>query len=243
MTGTLQNIPQQQQAVDYKIILFKFYRYWYFFAVTIFVALVVAFIFNKYTRPVYEVKTTVLIKDKSENKLNPQDLLGMGLFNNMQNLQNEIGILSSYSLTYRTVTKIGFEVSYFTEENFITRELYHDSPFRVIMDTGFAQPVNMFFKLRFLSKDQYRLESNDEAVRFFDFSARTMDEDRKENVVTDQVFRTGQEVATKQYRFRVVTTDRFDPEEDVKKPFSFSFKSYDALVKEFRNFNIEPIYK
>ena len=61
MTGTLQNIPQQQQAVDYKIILFKFYRYWYFFAVTIFVALVVAFIFNKYTRPVYEVKTTVLI--------------------------------------------------------------------------------------------------------------------------------------------------------------------------------------
>ena len=86
---------EQQQSVDYKVLLFKFYRYWYFFAITVFIALIIAFIFNKYTSPVYEVKTSILIKDKSENKLSAQSIMGLGGLNNMQNLQNEIGVLSS----------------------------------------------------------------------------------------------------------------------------------------------------
>ena len=165
---------QQQQSVDYKLILFKFYRYWYFFAVTIFIALIIAFIFNKYTKPVYEVKTTVLIKDKSENKMNPQDIIGLGLFNNMQNLQNEIGVFSSYSLTYRTVTKIGFEVSYYSEENFVSKELYKDCPFIVIYDSAFPQPVALRFNLTILSKDKFRLEAKDEEIKFYNFSRRLL---------------------------------------------------------------------
>ena len=243
MNENLQDINQQQQSVDYKIILFKFYRYWYFFAVTIFIALIVAFIFNKYTKEVYEVKTTVLVKDKSENKINPQDLLGMGLFNNMQNLQNEIGILSSYTLTYRTVTKIGFEVSYFIENNFVTKELYKDSPFVVIMDTTFPQPVNMYFKLKMLSKDTFKLETNDEAIKFFNFSTRKTIEDRKENIFTDETYSFGKEIQTKNFKFKVVLNDKFDEKADLKKSFSFIFKDYDGLVSEFKSFNIEPINK
>jgi len=112
----------QHQSVDYKVILFKFYRYWYFFAITIFIALISAFVFNKYAKPVYEVKTTVLIKDKSVNKQDPQNIIGLNVFRNLQNLQNEIGILNSYSLAYRTIVKCGFEVGYYREDNFITRE-------------------------------------------------------------------------------------------------------------------------
>ena len=55
----------QEEAVDYKALFFKFYRHWYFFVVTVFIALVIAFLFNKYTKPIYEVSTTVLIEDKS----------------------------------------------------------------------------------------------------------------------------------------------------------------------------------
>ena len=244
MNDNIQDLNQQeQQSVDYKVILFKFYRYWYFFAVTICIALIVAFIFNKYTKEVYEVKTTVLVKDKSENKINPQDLLGMGLFNNMQNLQNEIGILSSYKLSYRAVTKIGFEVSYFTEENFVSKELYKDSPFCVIMDTVFPQPVNMYFNVKFLSKDKFKLEATDESIKFFNFSTKKMVENRKENIVVDETYSIGQEIQTKNFKFRVILTDKFEEKPDLKKSFSFIFKNYDALVTEFKSFNIEPINK
>ena len=139
MNDNLQEFTQQEQTIDYKAILFRIYRYWYFFAVTIFIAMVLAFVFNKYTKPVYEVKSTLLIKDKSENKIDPQALLGIGLGNNQQNLQNEIGILTSHAMTYRTVTKMGVEVSYFCESNFVTKEMYKDCPFTVVFDSSFPQ--------------------------------------------------------------------------------------------------------
>jgi len=239
----IQDLSQQQQSVDYKLILFKFYRYWYFFAVTIFIALIIAFIFNKYTKPVYEVKTSVLIKDKSENKMNPQDIIGLGLFNNMQNLQNEIGVLSSYSLTYRTVTKIGFEVSYFSEDNFISRELFKDCPFTVIIDTSFPQPVGSRFNLSFVSKDKFRLEAKDEDVKFYNFSKKEPIEERKGNIAIDETFSFGQEVQSKDYKFRILLNSNFDFQKDSKKSFYFSFKDYNGLVSEFKSFSIEPINK
>lgn len=88
-TPNIHNL-KQEESVDLKMLFIKFFRYWYFFALTIFVALVIAFLFNKYTKPVYEVKTTVLVKDDRSSK----DLIGIGIYD-MQNLQNEIGILSS----------------------------------------------------------------------------------------------------------------------------------------------------
>ena len=48
----------KEESVDYKALFFKFYRHWYFFVITIFIALVIAFLFNKYTKPIYEVSTT-----------------------------------------------------------------------------------------------------------------------------------------------------------------------------------------
>jgi uncharacterized protein involved in exopolysaccharide biosynthesis len=62
----------QEESIDIKSLFFKFFRYWYFFALTIFVSLLVAFLFNKYTKPVYEVKTTVLVKEDKAS----QGLLG-----------------------------------------------------------------------------------------------------------------------------------------------------------------------
>ena len=165
MNDNLQELQQQQQSVDYKVLLFKFYRYWYFFAITVFIALIIAFIFNKYTSPVYEVKTSILIKDKSENKLSAQSIMGLGGLNNMQNLQNEIGVLSSYTLTYRTIRKIGFEISYYSEENFISKELYRETPFTVEFDTLYPQPVNMRFNVSISSKDKYRLEAKEEDIK------------------------------------------------------------------------------
>ena len=243
MNEQYQDLQHQQQAIDYKVILFKIYRYWYLFAVTIFIALIIAFIFNKYTKPIYEVKTTVLIKDKSENRLNPQDIIGLGLFNNMQNLQNEIGILTSYSLTYRTVTKIGFEVSCFVEENFVSHEMFNDSPYIVVFDSTFPQPVNLRFNLNILSKDKFRLECKNEDVTFYNYSLKKVEEGRLERISFEGTYSFGQEVQTKDFKFRILLTSYFEPKQDINKSYYFLFKDYNGLVAEFKSFTIEPINK
>ena len=122
---------QQEENIDIKALFFKFVRYWYLFALTLFVTIVIAFLFNKYTAPVYEVKTTVLVKD-DKSVMDPSSLIGIGLSNSAQNVENEIGKLISFSLTYRTVQALGFEVSYYKDEGLINTELYKDAPFEIV---------------------------------------------------------------------------------------------------------------
>lgn len=237
------NLEVKEQSVDYKAIFYKIFANWYIFVLTIFLALILAFIVNKYTKPIYEIKTTVLIKDKSENKLNPEDIIGFGIGNKQQNLQNEIGVLSSYSLTYRAVTKVGFEVSYFSEENFITKELYTKSPFTVVLDTTVPQPDNIRADLKILSNHQYRLEIKLENVGFYDYSKKEIIEGKKTKINYDEVLSFGKEIVTPNFKFKIVLNSNFDSKNDIGKSFYFSLKDYNSLVSEFKNYAIEPINK
>jgi len=114
-----EGIQQQEESIDIKALFFKFVRYWYLFALTVFVAIVVAFLFNKYTNPVYEVKTTILVKDEKGALSAASMLGGLGLSNTQQNVENEIGILTSFTLSYRAIRDLDFEISYFSDEGLI----------------------------------------------------------------------------------------------------------------------------
>ena len=161
----IQNIPQQQyqeESFDYKALFFKLYRYWYFFVLTVFIALLIAFLFNKYTKPVFEVSTTVLIKDDKSSP-DAQALMGFGFGNNQQNLENEIGKLQSYTLVNAAVRELDLGISYFQEENFITSELYKDSPFIVLFDSSYPQAINVKFKMDILSDKNFTLRAEGKA--------------------------------------------------------------------------------
>jgi len=62
------NIPNysemQEQSVDVKALFYKFLNYWYLFLVSIILVMLIAYLFNRYTEPVYKVKSTILIKEE-----------------------------------------------------------------------------------------------------------------------------------------------------------------------------------
>jgi len=257
----------QEPTFNYEEFLYKCYHYWYLFVITLGLAMLISFLFNKYARPLYEVRSTVLIKDYKENKINPQDMLGIGMFNNMQDLQNEIERISAYQLVYRTVQNTGFEVSYFSKDKFLYREfyrqnplvafkrfyngnpfytsseLYNSAPFRVIMDTTYPQPVNMRFNLTILSPTSYRLDTEAEDVSFYDFSKKSFVENRTENINVNETYNFNQVVQQKGFRFKVILTRNYNEKEDSKKLFSFTFRDYPSLTDEFRSFSVAPVKK
>ena len=163
-------MQQEEENFDYKAFFFKIYRHWYFFVLTIIVSLIIAFLFNKYTKPVYEVSTTVIIKSDRGNKIDPQQLIGLGFRNDLQNIENEVGVLSSYSLTERTLKNLDFFVAYFEEENFIAKEQYGNNPFEVVFDSSHLQPVNVEFKVQILSASKYAIQVEAENATLYDYS-------------------------------------------------------------------------
>lgn len=206
---------QQEETIDLKALFFKFTRFWYLFAISIFIALLVAFLFNKYTKPIYEVKTTVLVKD-DKTKLDPSALIGFGL-SGQQNLQNEIGILMSHSLSDRVIKELGFEVSYFLDEGFVSKELYHTVPFTVEIDFDQPQAVTLSYAITFLNNNNYRIEAEGENISIYDFQDADNTGDKTEKIKTSGTYFLGEWVDNGLNKFRITLSNSFDPEEDPKR--------------------------
>ncbi|MBN2639390.1 MAG: polysaccharide biosynthesis tyrosine autokinase [Bacteroidales bacterium] len=236
-----ENFNQQEESLDIKAILFKFSKYWYLFAISVFVAVIIAFLFNKYTSPEYEVTTTVLVKDKGTSNLDPATLLGLGFANTQQNIENEIGKLNSFSLAYKTVQDLDFQVSYSLSEGLITKELYEKVPFEVVFDTTIPQAVGLKYNLKFINKDQFTLEAEGEMVKKYNFAKRGFVSGKFEKVDYKGTFHLGQLVQNKFNSFKIILNSNFDPEEDFKNEYHFVFTDYVSLTKKYMGIKIEPI--
>ena len=237
--NNISNIPKEE-SIDYKALFFKFYRFWYFFALAIFIFFTIAFLFNKYTEPIYKVNTTVLIQE-DRSSMDPQSLIGFGLMGNQQNLENEIGILQSYSLTYRTLKELDFGISYFIEENFITRELYNNPPFDVIIDTANLQPVNLKFFITILSNKKFKIEARGEEIKLYNFSDYTFSDNEIDNLDFDKTYEFGEQIKSQYYSFKIFLNKNYNEEEYKNKDLYFDFNDIEFLVGQYRSFDIEPI--
>ncbi|HPI85861.1 MAG TPA: Wzz/FepE/Etk N-terminal domain-containing protein [Bacteroidales bacterium] len=238
-----QPIQQQEEGFDYKALFFKLYRHWYFFILTIVVALIIAFLFNKYTKPVYEVSTTVIIKSDRGNKIDPQQLIGLGFRNDLQNIENEIGVLTSYSLTERTIRNLDFFVAYFEEENFISKELYGNSPYEVVFDTSHLQPVNVEFKVTILSSSKYTIQAEYENVKLYSYSQfKESDQEYPFFKINDTLY-FGEQLENEACSFHIVPNPRVKESNLAGKKLAFVFKDLKSLVGRYQGLNIEPINK
>jgi len=232
---------QQEESVDIKSMFFKFVRFWYLFAIAVFVAVVVAFLFNKYTSPVFEVKSSILVKD-DKSALDPSSLIGIGLSNNQQNVENEIGKLTSFSLSYRAIKKLDFEISYFLEEGLMKTELYHEAPFTVVFDTAVPQAVALNYTMKILNSNEYIIEAQGELIKKYIFSKSKFLEDTVLNKIEiRETHQFGEPVDNGFNTFKVILNDKFDMEKDLDNTYGFTFNDYFSLTKLFRDFKIEPI--
>ena len=59
----------KEETIDLKLIVKKFTGYWYYFLLSISVCLFITFLYNRYTRPIYNVSTTIEIRDDNNTQL------------------------------------------------------------------------------------------------------------------------------------------------------------------------------
>jgi len=140
----------------------------------------------------------------------------------------------------RTIESLNFEISYFEEDNFITRELYKSSPFRVEMDTTVAQPRNIKFNLFILSNAKFRLAVQAEKAILYDYPTRKETGSVDEPIIIDKEYNFGEEIETDIFKFTVYLTENYKAEY-LDKNFSFTFNDYGGLISTFRSTQLEPI--
>ncbi|HEX2933746.1 MAG TPA: Wzz/FepE/Etk N-terminal domain-containing protein [Bacteroidales bacterium] len=163
----------QEETFDVKEFLYKMMGYWYLFVISIFVALIIAFCVNRWSTPIYNVRTSVLVQDE-KSLLDPKFTAGLNLYNSNYKISNEIGILRSYTLTERALKKLDFSIAYFSSENFTTQELYNTCPFVFVADSASPQPLYINIYLTVLSATDFEIEAEGSDVYFYHFLSKKM---------------------------------------------------------------------
>jgi tyrosine-protein kinase Etk/Wzc len=156
-------------------------------------------------------------------------------------VENEIGILNSYSLTERTIKNLDFFVSYFEEENFISKELYFDNPFEVIFDTNHLQPVNIEFSVKILSPSKYHIQIESEKVDLYDYRTFEASPEKIPFLKINDTLFFGEQLENDACSFHLVLKNNVLPADYSVRNLKFIFKDLKGLVTRFQGINIEPI--
>ena len=157
----IDNDQPQEEVVDLRKLFFKLLSYWHFFVLGLAVALIVAWLYNRYTIPIYRVTSTLLIEDdKQSGALGTDKLLkGFGLKAGMQNLDNQILILSSWSLIGKTLDSLPFGTEYYYRRRLNKEALYPKHPISVIQDTPGILPYDIEFEFKYLGNNKFTLDA------------------------------------------------------------------------------------
>jgi len=124
--------------IDLREILFKYIRYWKWFLFFGLVFLFMGvFIYLKMAR-IYEVSTSVLLKENTSSGAQKNSPLGsleeLGLLSTTNNVDNEIAVFSSPNLMKQVVLKLELQTLYYEKGLIRDTEIYKNSPYYVRLE-------------------------------------------------------------------------------------------------------------
>ncbi|MGO3182936.1 MAG: GumC family protein [Aequorivita sp.] len=133
----MQDLPQntnQDQETSIREHIDVYLRKWPWFLATMFIALLIALIYLRYTPSTYSAIATILIKNQgstSASELGAFQDLGLVDMMNVVDFENEKIVLNSKTLSEKVVDELNLTVSYFVEGKILDSEIFSGKPFEV----------------------------------------------------------------------------------------------------------------
>ena len=81
---------EEQDSIDIKKYFYKILGIWYWFVITVFISLSIAYVLNRYSDKVYNVFATIIIAEDDDGSYYYDDemIQGLNLFNQNKNIQD-----------------------------------------------------------------------------------------------------------------------------------------------------------
>jgi tyrosine-protein kinase Etk/Wzc len=230
-----QNINIQEEN-DFKKISELFLRHYKLFIISAIAAVVLAFLINYYSVPIYSISSSILIKENTNNPSprDANDYLNSSILGKSQNFQNELWVLKSSPVIDKSIRNLDLEVSYYTKSGFQYVDAYHAVPFKVLYLKSHSQPIDVRFELKFLRDGYYQLNAKSGKIANYDFVNEQITGYQDKWLFTRNA-RFGELVETPDLSF-VIKLDSTKLEQFKKNDgYAFEFKSIAALNNEIKN--------
>lgn len=241
------NKNQQEETIDLKALILKYYQYWYYFLLSILFCGFIAFLSNRYTIPEYSVSTTLLIRDDNNTQLGAENLLeGLELFSGKKNLKNEVVILNSYSITERVIDELDLGITYYQHSLLQTHEMFESSPFTVDIDSSNNQLTDNKFSIKILDKNSFNLSIVAEDQFPYDLITEKFNKTILANLDITETYQFGELIINDFFSFTINKSILFNLDKllNNNKTYSFKLSRIDKLAHNLINkITINPINK
>ena len=176
------SLENEEHEIDFLALLFKYLFYWRWFVASILICCIATYLFLRYQTPVYNISSSVLIKEEDKRSGSGNNPLAaiqdLGMFSMTNNFDNEVEILKSRTLIKKVVNDLNLNVRVAKKRAFgYAIPLYKNTPVRIYMTPEEAskleEPITLelaFTKAGKLSvKAEYVQDGEDqEMVQAFD---------------------------------------------------------------------------
>lgn len=153
------------ETVNYREKFEKYAYNWKWFLISIIISAIGAYAYLKFIPKQYTVATTILISDENSKGL-PSELSAfkdLGLTSlGKTSVDNEIGMLKSFSLMESVVKKLGANITFYQKGIIVNKELYkNEIPFKInfLLKDSLVYTKDTFFSILALSPTKFVLKN------------------------------------------------------------------------------------
>ncbi len=226
---------ENQNKFDFKGFLFKTFGYWKWFVVCWIVAFIIAYNVNIRKEKVYELKTTIAIKEESNPFFTSTTSLVFNWGGTSDQVQNVASTIKSRSHNERVVNKLDFFIDYLYKDKYYLRDVYGQIPFKVEIDRTKEQLLHNLFKVELLSEDEYRLSViiEDETSKLINYDSNLITQLDIPDQLFSKKYKFEEQVNLGYANFKLKKINNLLPIKS--KEFYFKFNVFDEVVLRYRD--------
>src|SRR5688572_14625151 len=226
--------------LNIKQILRKLFAKWYYFLIALMITLPLGYLYTKLAPKQYVVKASMLLKSETQTGVDSDDFLkGMNLYTSQTGIEDEIGILKSYTMVDRALRELDFAIEYYVRKNFATEERYGDSPFTIEIDSVVNQIVDVPVFIEQISSTRYRVRVSAKNVSTYNYYTNQV-EGLVDRLEIDEEVPLDKPFVNKYLSFKINFNDLFKVDKETET--FFELHKIQSLTEGYQaKLNIDPI--
>ncbi len=160
------NSKSELNNLSLRDIFYKYIRFLPLFVLSVAFALLIAYLYLRYTVPIYSVSSSMLIRSEQPGGSRNENVELLMGGNKAANILNEIEVLKSRPLMERVVDSLDLQWSYSAKGKIKTVNIYKQGPF-LIEALDMADANSKFtFKIRFNNDKEFRIDEEKNLYTF-----------------------------------------------------------------------------
>ncbi len=166
MQETVNNSRSELWNLSFRDLFYKYVRFLPLFVLSVALTLFGAYIYLRYSIPIYKVGGSMVIKSEQGGGGRSDKFEDVFVNDKAQNIQNEIEILKSKPLMQRVIDSLHLQFTYYAKGKIKTVNIYKQRPFTVNV-AGITDSLSTFsIKVKFLNSREFRINSDKQTYTF-----------------------------------------------------------------------------